>query len=387
MNQTRLIPRVLQEKVIQAPQDKALVLFGARQTGKTTLLRQMFDTPRTRWFSGDEVADVALLTGLTSRADLQVLLSGLDVMVIDEAQRVPGIGLLLKRIVDAQTGCRVVATGSSSLELAGGVMESAAGRLWQEYIWPISVQELAREQSWIDVVSNLPMHLVYGLYPYVVREPRFAMKTLQDLTASVLFKDIFALSGIRRHDKFEHLVKLLAYNIGSLVSCDALARETGLSALTVAHYITLLEQSFIIKSLSSYSQNLGNELKKSKKIYFCDLGIRNAVLGNFQPYSARNDAERGALWENFFVMERVKMRSYDESGAQLFFWRNKEKNEVDLIELMPNGSMNAFECKVKDEKATAPAAFLRLYPDCVFHVATLQNFYRYFVSPNVSAGR
>lgn len=373
------ISRLLEKTILEAPKDKAIVLFGARQIGKTTLLQTIFNGEKTRWLSGDEVDEVALLSNITSKADLQVLLSGLDVLVIDEAQRVPDIGLLLKRLFDAQTGCRIVATGSSSLELAGGVMESAAGRLWVEYLWPISIEELANKNSWLGVVSDLPERLVFGNYPYIIREPKLAGETLKNLYESIVFKDIFALSGIRKHDKFQHLVKLLAYNIGGMISYERLGQESGLNALSVANYITLLEQCFIVKTLTSYSRNLAHELKKSKKIYFCDLGIRNAAINNFQPFSTRDAGERGALWENFFVMERLKMHQYRKSGANLYFWRDKQMNEVDLVEVMPDATMKAFECKVKESQVAAPISFAKKYPECSFEVANMKNFYRYFV--------
>lgn len=379
MAEGHFIERTLAEAIKKAPRDKALVLFGARQVGKTTLLERLFSGPKVRWLSGDEPGDLTLLAGLPTHADLAVLLSGLDALVIDEAQRVPGVGLLLKRLVDAKTGCRIVATGSSSLELAGGVMESAAGRLWEERLWPVSVGELAADTSWLDVLARVPERLVYGNYPAVITNPESARESLLSLYQSVVFKDIFALGGIRRHEKFERLVQLLAYNVGGLVSNDRLGCECGLSADSVASYLSLLEKSFVIKTLCSYSRNLANELKKSRKVYFCDLGIRNAAINRFEPFSAREASERGALWENFFVMERLKYHAYGKSAANLYFWRDKQKNEVDLIEVLPDASIQAFECKVKEEKVAAPKAFSAKYPQAVFRVATPGNFFRSFV--------
>ena len=379
---TIYIPRFLGDAIQKLPQEKALVLFGARQVGKTTLIQKLFDGTRTRWFSGDVAEDVAFLESLTSQADLRVFLAGLETLIIDEAQRIPGIGLLLKRLVDAESGVRIIVTGSSALELAGGVVESAAGRFFKEELWPISIEELAKASSWLDVVRDIHERLVFGNYPYVIREPRFSKKTLEGLSDSVVFKDIFSISGIRKSEKFQRLVKLLAYNVGSLLSCDRLAQECGLSSASVANYIDLLEQSFIVKTLTSYSRNLANELKKSKKVYFCDLGIRNAVIGDFSPFSSRSDSERGALWENFFVIERFKYHAYRETGAKLFFWRDKQKHEVDLIEALPDGSMQAFECKVTDDTIRAPKVFTKKYPECNFQVATTGNFYRYFTTPS-----
>ena len=246
---------------------------------------------------------------------------------------------------------------------------------------PVAYQreELAENQSWLSVVSNLPERLVFGNYPYILREPKYAQETLKNLYDSVVFKDIFSLSGIRKHDKFQHLVQLLAYNIGGLISYERLGQKSGLNALSVASYVSLLEQCFIVKTLSSYSRNLARELKKSKKIYFCDLGIRNAAINNFQPFSARDPGERGALWENFFVMERLKMHGYRKTGANLYFWRDKQMNEVDLVEVLPDASLRAFECKTKESKVAAPAPFTKKYPECSFEVANMQNFYRYFV--------
>lgn len=363
MSDSHYIPRLIAESIQKFPRDKALALFGARQIGKSTLLNTLFSGARTRLLTGDEFDDVALLTNLKSKSDLQVLLAGLDVLIIDEAQRIPSVGLLLKRIVDARTDCRIIATGSSSLELAGGVMESGAGRLVQERLWPISIQELAKENSWLDVVQDLPARLVFGCYPYVICRPDMAKQTLSDLFESVAFKDIFSLARVRKPAKFVHLVKLLAYNIGRLVSYERLARGCGLTANSVESYITLLEQSFIVKTLTCYSRNLANELKKSKKIYFCDLGIRNAALNNFIPFSARDDAERGALWENFFVMERIKHHDYARTETYLFFWRDKQQNEVDIVEVSENGTMSAIECKVKEESVSPPQSFVKNIPN------------------------
>ena len=236
MSDSHDIPRLIAESIQKFPRDKTLVLFGARQIGKTTLLNTLFFGARPRLLTGDEFDDVALLTNLKSKSDLQVLLAGLDVLIIDEAQRIPSVGHLLKRIVDARTDCRIIATGSSSLERAGGVMESAAGRLVQKRLWPISIQELAKENSWLDVVQDLPARLVFGCYPYVICRPDMAKQTLSDLFESVVFKDIFSLARVRKPAKFVHLVKLLAYNIGGLVSYERLARGCGLTANSVESY-------------------------------------------------------------------------------------------------------------------------------------------------------
>lgn len=275
------IARSLTALLERTPADKAIVVFGARQTGKTTLLEHLFQDRKVKWLSGDEPQDRELLTSLSSKADISILLSGLDVLVIDEAQRIQGIDMLLKRLEDSKPSCRIFATGSSSLELAGGVMESAAGRLWPMTLFPLSVTELADHNSWLDVMESLPIRLTVGSYPEIVTHPQRSKATLRYLFESIVFKDLFAIAGIRRSEQFLHLVRLLAANIGNLCSFSSLGQQCGLSTPTVERCVSLLEQSFIVKTLPCYSSNFATELKKSKKIYFYDLGIRNAALDNF----------------------------------------------------------------------------------------------------------
>lgn len=374
----KLIDRALKAAIESSPKEKAIVLYGARQVGKTTLLESIFTNPRARWFSGDNEEDVGMLTALPSQADLQALLSGIEVLIIDEAQRIPSIGLLIKRLVDLKTPCRIVATGSSALTLAGGVMESAAGRTWNLRLWPLSVQEIAHHASWLALEQSMSERLVYGCYPNIVNNPEHAKGTLKDLFDSTVFKDIFSFNMIRKHPNFLKLVQLLAHNIGSTLSIARLATECSMSAVAVSNYLALLEQNYIIRVLPSYSRNMANELKKSKKIYFVDLGIRNAAIGNFTPFSSRTDTERGALWENYFIMERMKFHDYADDDVQLFFWRDKQKHEIDLVERDAAGNLRTFECKLKEQNLKAPSYFRTLYPDCPFDVAAPSNFRRFF---------
>ena len=338
------IARSLTALLERTPADKAIVVFGARQTGKTTLLEHLFQDRKVKWLSGDEPQDRELLTSLSSKADISILLSGLDVLVIDEAQRIQGIDMLLKRLEDSKPSCRIFATGSSSLELAGGVMESAAGRLWPMTLFPLSVTELADHNSWLDVMESLPIRLTVGSYPEIVTHPQRSKATLRYLFESIVFKDLFAIADIRRSEQFLHLVRLLAANIGNLCSFSSLGQQCGLSTPTVERCVSLLEQSFIVKTLPCYSSNFATELKKSKKIYFYDLGIRNAALDNFTPFSSRSDLERGALWENFVIIERLKWHRYRQDETQLYFWRDRNKSEVDLLEVDEDGSLHPLPC-------------------------------------------
>lgn len=374
------IARSLSALLERTPADKAIVVFGARQTGKTTLLEHLFQDRKVKWLSGDEPQDRELLTSLSSKADISILLSGLDVLVIDEAQRIQGIGMLLKRLEDNKPSCRIFATGSSSLELAGGVMESAAGRLWPMTLFPLSVTELADHNSWLDVMESLPIRLTVGSYPEIVTHPQRSKATLRYLFESIVFKDLFAIADIRRSEQFLHLVRLLAANIGNLCSFSSLGQQCGLSSPTVERCVGLLEQSFIVKTLPCHSSNFATELKKSKKIYFYDLGIRNAALDNFTPFSSRSDLERGALWENFVIIERLKWHRYRQDDTQLYFWRDRNKSEVDLLEVDEDGSLHAFECKLENTQAKAPKSFASKYPDASFEVITMQTLHRLFQS-------
>lgn len=370
-----LIKRGLQDAVSNQTPPKAVVIFGARRTGKTTLLEQIVDRSTAAWYTGDSVSDIERLK-LLSEGDVKTLLFQSSTLVIDEAQRIPDIGLLLKRLVDVnmtlEAPVRIFVTGSSSLELAKGVKESAVGRLLQHQMWPFSVTELAQgpKSSWAKVLRDLDWHLVYGMFPEACNEPQNARVILKDYVDAVLFKDLFSLGGIRLNSKFQALVRLLAYNVGSEVSYDCLARESGLNKTTVADYITLLEQCFIVKVCPSYAKNLANELKKGKKIYFCDNGVRNAVIENFDPLPSRDD--RGALWENFFFMERMKLHSILQDFCRIYFWRTsgKKTNEIDFIEVL-DGKMQAFECKLSHKAKAKPGPdFEAAYPDCPIRVVS-----------------
>lgn len=363
-----LTPRELQASIATQTPPKAVVIFGARQTGKTTLLQGIVSSSAA-WFSGDVPSDLERLS-LFSSGDVKTLLYQADAIVIDEAQRVPGIGLLLKRMVDLnktlEHPVKIFAAGSSSLDLAEGVKESAVGRLIKREMWPFSVTELAAapESSWAKVLRDIEWHLVNGMLPEVCNEQQNAKLILKHYTEAILFKDVFALGGIRLPNKFIDLVRLLALNVGSEVSFDGLANETGLNRNTVADYVTLLEECFIVKVCPSYAKNLANEMKKGKKIYFFDNGIRNAIINNFDPLSTRQD--KGALWENFFFMERVKYYSYRQDSGRVYFWRTSKKksNKQDFIEVV-DGKMEAFECKISpSSKSRLGPDFHQAYPDC-----------------------
>lgn len=372
------VTRLLSKSIENTPIKKAVVVFGARQVGKTTLLSHLYNSPETRWFSGDNFEDVQLLTSLPSQKDVENILTSGKIIVIDEAQRIPSVALLIKRLVDLQTPTRILVTGSSSLDLAGGVMESAAGRTRSFTLWPFSFEEISRKISWVEAVRNLPEQLVFGSYPSIVLNPEERRENLTAYFDSVLFKDIFSFAGIRKYPAFQRLVKVLASRIGLLSTAHSLAQDTGLTPGTVEAYLELMEECFIIKILNSFSGNQANELRKSKKIYFCDLGIRNAAIGNFSPFNSRTPEEQGQLFENYFIMERIKRHSYEDPFVQHYFWRNKAASEIDLIECK-DSTINAFEIKLSKDKVKPPKSFMEAYPKATFNVVNRSNFHEYLL--------
>lgn len=371
------IQRELQPQITRETPPKAVVIFGARQIGKTTLLTELSQYEKSvRWFNGDLITDHRQLQ-FSSSTDVELTLRQADTIIIDEAQRFPNIGLILKQLVDVNVrlnlGKKIFATGSSSLELAKGVKESAVGRLVHRQMWPLSISEIAAAKGWGEISQNIERLMIYGTYPAVFTDPDHAESTLRNYCDGVLYKDLFALAGIRQNEKFMHLVKLLAYNVGSEVNYDNLARDTGLSRTTVADYLQLLEQCFIIKICPSFSRNLSNELKKGKKVYFCDNGVRNAIIGDFSPMVARPSQDGGALWENFFFMERVKLHSIRNDFTDMYFWRTTSNNphELDFLEVK-NERIRAFECKAK----ARPGKFTTAYPDAPIDTVTPDDLMR-----------
>ena len=375
------IQRELQPQITRETPPKAVVIFGARQIGKTTLLTELSQYEKSvRWFNGDLITDHRQLQ-FSSSTDVELTLRQADTIIIDEAQRFPNIGLILKQLVDVNVrlnlGKKIFATGSSSLELAKGVKESAVGRLVHRQMWPLSISEIAAAKGWGEISQNIERLMIYGTYPAVFTDPDHAESTLRNYCDGVLYKDLFALAGIRQNEKFMHLVKLLAYNVGSEVNYDNLARDTGLSRTTVADYLQLLEQCFIIKICPSFSRNLSNELKKGKKVYFCDNGVRNAILGDFSPMVARPSQDGGALWENFFFMERVKLHSIRNDFTDMYFWRTTSNNphELDFLEVK-NERIRAFECKLSSSAKARPGKFTTAYPDAPIDTVTPDDLMR-----------
>ena len=353
---------------------KAIILLGARQVGKTTLLRQVIQTAQTevQYLNCDEPQVVEALTNRNLR-ELVLLVGKAKYIVIDEAQKVNNIGLTLKLIVDNIPDVQVIATGSSAFELRNRLNEPLTGRKFEYQMYPISTNEIYQSSGYVDVKRLLETRLIYGSYPEVLSTLDNAQSLLLSLSDSYLYKDILTMDSMRKPDVLNKLLQALAFQIGSEVSYNELAQTIGTDSKTVEKYIDLLEKCFIIFRLNGLSRNLRNELKKAKKIYFCDNGVRNAVIQQFAPVALRNDM--GQLWENFFISERIKRNHYLGHHCNIYFWRTTSQQEIDYIE-ESDGQMSAFEMKWNPKKATVklPEAFLKAYSVKQTAVVTTENY-------------
>ncbi len=350
---------------------KAIILMGARQVGKTTLLKQIFsDNNNVYWLSGDD-SDVRSLFDNISATRLRAVIGNKHILVVDEAQRIKDIGVKLKLVTDQMPDVQLVATGSSSFDLANKINEPLTGRKWEYKMFPLSFAELVAHTGLLEEKRLLPHRLVYGCYPDVVTHPGDETIILDQLTESYLYKDILEFDRIYKPDKLIKLLQALAWQIGSEVSYNELAQLCGLDSKTVESYVMILEQAYIIFRLSSYSSNLRNELKFGRKIYFYDNGIRNSLINSYAQIEKRNDA--GALFENYMISERIKHKAATNNYAGSWFWRTTGQKEVDYIEVK-DGLMNAFEFKLNPaRKASAPLSFRNAYPDAVFSVIHRDN--------------
>lgn len=351
---------------------KAIIIMGARQVGKSTLLHQMLGARQdVLWMNGDELDIQELFSNMTSTR-IRAILGSKRLLVIDEAQRISDIGLRLKLITDQVPDVQVIATGSSSFELANKVNEPLTGRKREFHMYPLTFGEMVQHTQFLDEVRMVPHRMIYGYYPEVVCNPGDERATLKELSDSYLYKDILSLDSINKPDKLVRLLKALALQIGSQVSYNEIGTLIGLDSKTVERYVDILEKSYIIFRLGTFSRNLRNELKATRKIYFWDLGIRNAVIGNLAQIENRTDA--GELWENFVIAERMKRNAYSGCFAQSYFWRTRRQHEIDYIE-EEDGILQAYEFKWNTRKANAkcPEAFKTAYPDANYKVITPEN--------------
>jgi predicted AAA+ superfamily ATPase len=368
-----MINRIISKSIINKLRSgKVIILYGARQVGKTTLVEKLIeDTKDYLYFNADNIED-RLQLEQESATKFRVLFSDKKLIIIDEAQRVKNIGLNLKIIHD-QLQIPIIATGSSAFELANNISESLTGRKHELHLYPLSFEELSKHFGVFEEYKNLQNRLIYGSYPEVVKHHGQQKEILINLASSYLYKDILEWNKIKKSDKLIKLLQALAFQIGNQVSYNELSQIVGINKETVENYIDLLEKSFVIFSLKSFNRNLRTELKKSKKIYFYDNGIRNALINNFNQLELRNDV--GALWENYIISERYKYNSSHNLFVNCYFWRTKNQQEIDFIEEQ-DGKLYAYEFKWSaHKKAKIPIAFQKAYPDANIEIIRPDNYF------------
>jgi uncharacterized protein len=357
---------------------KTLIIIGPRQVGKTTLIKEILsENQNTLLLDGDDV-EVRDLLSQNNIKLLERVIGNAKMVFIDEAQRINNIGLSAKIIHDNFKDVQLILSGSSALDLNQAVSESLTGRKITFYLYPLSLQELSLKHHFIEMNQDLENRIIYGNYPDVVNQKGNEVTLLKELVESYLYKDILALSNIKMPEVLHKLVQALAYQIGNEVSLNELSNLLGISKETVANYINLLEKAFVVFSVRSLSRNLRNEIKSNRKIYFYDTGVRNAVIQNYNALELRND--KGALWENFMISERIKYNEYRKYFFHFYFWRTREQQEIDWIEER-NGHFAAFEFKWQHaSKAKISKTFTNAYPNHSFHAIDRENYWDFVVN-------
>ena len=370
-----MIQRVLQNEIASrlAP-NKVILVFGARRVGKTVMMRQIVADfqGRTLMLNGEDYDTLALLEN-RSVANYRQLLAGVDLLAIDEAQNIPQIGSILKLIVDEVPGVRVLASGSSSFDLLNKAGEPLVGRSSQFTLSPFSQREIAQTENVLETRQNLESRLIYGSYPEVVlmTDNERRIEYLRDIVNAYLLKDILSIDGLKNSGKMRDLLRLIAFQTGSEVSYDELGKQLGMSKNTVEKYMDLLEKVFVIYRLGAYARNLRKEVTKAGKWYFCDNGIRNALIGAFAPISTRQDV--GILWENYLIGERRKANDNGSLHKNFYFWRTYDRQEIDLVE-ESGDTLTALEFKWGQKSPLVPKIFRETYPGSAFHVVNRENY-------------
>jgi len=358
---------------------RVLVIFGPRQVGKTTLLKDFLPTCflKYRMDSGEDLR----VQEVFNSSDFRIIndyAKGYELVVIDEAQKIPNIGQGLKILVDQAPKIKVIATGSSSFELSGQVGEPLTGRKITLTLFPIAQSEFALTQNPFELKNKLGDYLVFGSYPEVAtrRSKEEKKRILNELTGSYLLKDVLELEKVKSSKILLDLLRLLAFQVGSEVSLSELAGQLGIDAKTVARYLDLFEKAFVLYNLRGFSRNLRKEITKKSKYFFYDNGVRNAIIANFNPLEIRNDV--GQLWENFVIMERIKKQHYKKIYANNYFWRTWGQQEIDFVEER-DGKLFGYECKWQTKSVKKPADWSSNYPEAKFEVINKDNYLDFVV--------
>lgn len=374
----RAVLKQLETKVLP---NKVLLLLGARRVGKTELIKKYLEIiPKEDYLqlNGEDVEDASLLK-VRSVANYKRLLTNTKLLVIDEAQNIPEIGLILKLIVDSIEGIKVIATGSSVFDLSNKLGEPLVGRKNTIYLFPLAQMEFAKHENYKETNSKLQERLLFGSYPELEQYPEWNDKInyIKEIINSYLLKDILIFEGIKQADKIVDLLKLIAFQVGQEVSLQELARQLGISKNTVESYLDLLSKVFVIYKITGFSRNLRKEITKSNRWYFYDNGIRNGIINNFTLLENRTDI--GALWENYLASERIKHQNYTQKSVTNYFWRTYDQQELDWLEEQ-NGNLNGFEFKWNERrKSKIPTAFAKAYPEATFEVINKQNYLEFIL--------
>lgn len=360
----RFIKKEIENRLFEG---RAIILYGARQVGKTTLVNEILANfeGNSTYLNCDEPDVREELTGATS-TELRYLFGDAKLVVIDEAQRIADIGLTLKLVVDTMPEAQVIATGSSSFELANQTSEPLTGRKYEFHLHPLALGELRSVESPRETRRMLDTRLIYGMYPAVLTAGKDrAGEILKELTGSYLYQDVLAWKDIRKPELLDKLLRALALQLGSEVSLPELGRLLGVDKVTVENYLNVLEQAFVVFRLPPYSRNLRTELKRLRKVYFWDVGIRNALINNLNPVELRTDL--GGLWENFVIVERIKAMQNARRTMRPYFWRSHQQQEVDYVEESEEGGLLAAEIKRKESSGRLPKSFTQAYPEAAAH--------------------
>jgi predicted AAA+ superfamily ATPase len=377
----KVINRIIEPQITNLLEsNKVILILGTRRVGKTFLINSIQKNYQSKLlFLNGEDFDVQEVIKNRSTSNYKRLIGDNRLIIIDEAQSIPEIGMALKLLIDTNPNLTIIATGSSSLDLMNKTGEPLTGRQYQFNLYPLSQLELMPTENYLETKQNLEERLIFGCYPELINLASNDDKRnyLQQLVQSYLLKDILSFGGIKHSDKIVSLLRLIAYQVGSEVSYNELGTQLGMSRLTVESYLDLLSKVFIIYKLPSYSTNQRKEVTKSSKWYFFDNGIRNAIINDFRIPTLRNDI--GNLWENYLVSERIKSNKYLNKTKELYFWRNYNQQEIDLIEVR-DGMIASFEFKYTDnKKVKQPLSFKTLYPESTFEVINRDNYLDFVV--------
>ncbi len=375
-----MIQREIKNNILsEIKPNKAVLLLGARRVGKTFLLKDIVNTfdGRVLFMNAEDTTNQRLLAE-KSIAHYKRLLQSIDLLIIDEAQIMPDIGNILKLIVDEIPGIKVIATGSSAFDMVNKMGEPLTGRSRQIMLYPISQNELSATETLPETSQNLNERIIFGSYPEVLQMADLTEKKtyLLEIIQNYLLKDILMLDGVRNASKMFDLLQLIAYQIGQEVSYTELSNKLGINKITVEKYLDLLTKVFVLIKIKPFSRNLRKEITKNHKWYFVDNGIRNAIINNFSEIQLRSDI--GELWENYWIVERMKFNATKNTRYNYYFWRTYDQQEIDFIE-EKDGQLDTYEIKWQDKKVKMPKVFAEIYPHHSFNIVSRQNYLKWIV--------